>query len=87
MGEDMVFTPFHDLGEVTVFPKTTAEEMPERIKDADIIVANKLPMNEQTLSGAEQLKLVCLTATGTNNLDTEYLKSTNFKQVQISGLR
>lgn len=85
VGEDMVFTPFHDLGEVTVFPKTTAEEMPERIKDADIIVANKLPMNEQTLSGAEQLKLVCLTATGTNNLDTEYLKSRCIQARNVAG--
>lgn len=85
MGEDMVFTPFYKLGEVTVYPKTSPEEMPERIKDADIIVANKLPMCGKTLGGAEHLKLVCLTATGTNNLDVEYLKSRGIQARNVAG--
>ena len=37
VGEDMVFTPFFELGEVDIYPATSVEEMPERIKDADII--------------------------------------------------
>ena len=74
LGEDMVFTPFLHLGEVTIYPSTSEKEMPERVKDADIIVANKLPMCEETLKDAKNLKLVCLTATGINNLDGEYLK-------------
>ena len=49
VGEDIVFTPFQHLGEVTVYSETSADEMPERIADADIIVANKLPMCEKTL--------------------------------------
>lgn len=85
VGEDMVFTPFYDLGEVTIYPKTLPEEMPERVKDADIIVANKLPMCKETLSGAEHLKLVCLTATGTNNLDGEYLKSRGIQARNVAG--
>lgn len=85
VGEDMVFTPFDSLGEVTIYPKTSPEEMPERIKDADIIVANKLPMNEQTLGQAEHLKLVCLTATGTNNLDVPYLKSRSIQARNVAG--
>lgn len=85
VGEDMVFTPFQHLGEVTIYPKTAPEEMPERIKDADIIVANKLPMCEKTLSGAEHLKLVCLTATGTNNLDVGYLKSRGIQARNVAG--
>ena len=39
LGEDMVFTPFLHLGEVTIYPSTSEKEMPERVKDADIIVA------------------------------------------------
>lgn len=74
MGEDMVFTPFQNLGEVVIYPKTSAKEMPARVEDADIIVANKLPMDEETLAGARNLKLICVTATGINNLDREYLK-------------
>lgn len=85
LGEDMVFTPFLPLGEVTVYPVTTVEEMPERVKDADIIVANKLPMCEETLKGAKHLKLVCLTATGINNLDGEYLKKRGIRACNVAG--
>ena len=74
VGEDMVFTPVQNLGEAVIYPKTSAEEMPARVEDADIIVANKLPMDEETLKEARNLKLICLTATGINNLDREYLK-------------
>lgn len=83
MGEDMVFTPFHELGEVVIYPKTVAAEMPERIQDADIIVANKLPMNETTLAGADRLKLICLTATGFNNLDREYLTARGIRACNV----
>ncbi len=85
VGEDMVFTPFHNLGEVTIYPATLPEEMPERIKDADIIVANKLPMCEKTLDGAKHLKLICLTATGTNNLDKDYLRSRGIQARNVAG--
>ena len=43
LGEDMVFTPFHKLGDVVIYLSTTETEMPERVKDADVIIANKLP--------------------------------------------
>ena len=85
VGEDMVFTPFFELGEVDIYPATSEEEMPERIKDADIIMANKLPMNEKTLKDAKNLKLVCLTATGYNNLDGEYLKSRGIHACNVPG--
>lgn len=85
VGEDMVFTPFFELGEVEIYPATTEEEMPERIKDADIIMANKLLMNEQTLKDAKNLKLICLTATGYDNLDGEYLKKRGIHACNVPG--
>ena len=85
LGEDMVFTPFFPLGEVKIYPSTLPEEMPERVRDADIIVANKLPMCEKTLKDAENLKLICLTATGINNLDGEYLKKRGIRACNVAG--
>lgn len=85
MGEDMVFTPFHELGETVIYPVTSPEEMPERVADADIIVANKLPMCEKTLKGADRLKLICLTATGINNLDGKYLTSRGIMACNVAG--
>lgn len=84
-GEDIVYTQFEALGEVVVYPATTEEEMPERIKDADIIIANKLPMCERTLKDAKNLKLICLTATGYNNLDGEYLQSRGIGGCNVPG--
>ena len=68
LGQDMVFTPFEALGEVVIYPTTTADEMEEKTKDADVIVANKVPICESTIGKARNLKLVCLTATGKTEL-------------------
>ena len=44
LGEDMVFTPFEALGEVVIYRTTTADEMEAKTLDADVIVANKVPI-------------------------------------------
>lgn len=85
LGEDMVFTPFHKLGDVAIYPSTTEAEMPERVRDADVIIANKLPVCEKTIQNAENLKLVCVTATGINNLDGDYLKKRGIAAYNVAG--
>lgn len=85
LGEDMVFTPFHRYGDVVIYPSTRPEEVPERVKDAEVIVANKVPICEETIGKAEQLKLVCLTATGINNLDGIYLKKKGIAAYNVAG--
>ena len=81
LGNDVNLTQFDTLGEVIKYPGTIAAQVPQRIKDADIIIANKLPMNETTLVGAKDLKLICLTATGTNNIDFDY---TNLRNIRVT---
>lgn len=85
LGEDMVFTPFHRCGDVVIYSSTKPEEVPERVKDAQVIVANKVPICEETIGKAGQLKLVCLTATGINNLDGEYLKKRGIAAYNVAG--
>lgn len=85
LGEDMDFTPFDRFGEVVIYPSSTVAEVPDRVKDCDVIVANKVAMNEETLAGAENLKLVCLTATGINNLDGAYLKKRGIAAYNVAG--
>lgn len=76
VGLDIDVERFRALGEVDVYPNTvTAEEVAERVKDADIAVSNKAPMNEESLKGAENLKLVCEFATGYDNVDVEYCRT------------
>ena len=85
LGQDMVFTPFEELGKVVIYHTTTAEEMEAKTLDADVIVANKVPICEETIGKARNLKLVCLTATGFNNLDGEYLKKRGIAAYNVAG--
>lgn len=73
IGRDIDLTSFSKLGTVTYYGFSTPEEMRERITDADILILNKMRADSYTLEKASHLKLICVTATGTNNLDKDYL--------------
>lgn len=75
LGDDVNVAQFSDLGEVVTYDLTQKAEINERITDADVVIINKLPMCEETLKDAKNLKLICLTATGTNNIDFSYTDS------------
>ena len=75
IGEDLDLSGFESLGEVVKYSFSTPQEISERSKDADVIILNKPTINEESIGTAEKLKLVCVTGTGTNNLDKEYLAS------------
>ncbi|MCR5216821.1 MAG: D-2-hydroxyacid dehydrogenase [Lachnospiraceae bacterium] len=84
-GEDMDLSPFQKLGEVEMYPTSTTKEAAERVKDADVIIVNKVLMNQETLAGASHVKLIALTATGYNNVDLAYAKSRNIAVANVSG--
>lgn len=85
IGEDIDLSGFERFGEVVIYDYSTSEEVPERVKDADIIVLNKVLVNESTIGQAKSLKLVCVTATGTNNLDKDYLASRGIEWRNVAG--
>lgn len=85
IGDDIDLSGYDALGEVVKYGFSTPEEIPDRIKDADVIILNKAPVNEQTIGGAKNLKLVCVTATGTNNLDKEYLAKRKIAWRNVAG--
>ena len=85
IGEDIDLSAFDTLGEVVKYPFSTAEEALERTKDADVIVLNKVEINEASIGQAEHLKLVCVTATGTNNLDKDYLAERGIEWRNVAG--
>ena len=57
----------------------------DRIKDVDIIINNKVKLNKSNLQYAKKLKLICLTATGTNNIDFSCTKQLGIKVCNIVG--
>ena len=85
IGEDIDLSAYDALGEVVKYGFSTLEEIPERVKDADVLIVNKIAVNEQTIGTAKNLKLVCVTATGTNNLDKEYLKKRGIAWRNVAG--
>ena len=85
IGEDIDLSGYDALGEVVKYDFSTALEVPERVKDADVIVTNKMQINEAAVGNADRLKLVCVTATGTNNLDKEYLEGRGIAWRNVAG--
>ena len=85
IGSDLDLSEFDALGEVVMYDFSTPAEALERTRDADIIVLNKTPINKDTIGQAERLKLVCVTATGTNNLDKDYLAQRGIEWRNVAG--
>ena len=83
LGNDIDISFFEEFGDVTYYDTTTSEQVAERVKDAEIIIANKAPLNESTLAGAKNLKLISETATGYNNVDLEYCQ--RFRRLSDTG--
>lgn len=85
VGVDTPVDCFEELGEVTCYPNTTtAEEVRERTKDADIIVANKARLNEESLRESPNVKLICEFATGFDNCDLTYCNSRGIKVANVA---
>ena len=85
IGKDIDLTVFEKFGNVTIYGFSTQEEMRERVIDADILILNKMLANSYTLEKASHLKLICVTATGTNNLDKEYLQQRGIAWRNVAG--
>ena len=83
-GTDISVDCWNELGEVTIYPNTvTVEDIRERVKDADIIIANKARMCEETLKDAPNVKLICELATGFDNCDLAYCSSRGIKVTNV----
>jgi glycerate dehydrogenase len=59
----------------TFYGNTKPQDLHSRIKNADVVVSNKVVLDKETLSHAKQLKLICIAATGTNNIDLKAAKT------------
>ncbi len=85
IGEDLDLSGFEALGEVVKYSFSTPAEVRERTKDADVIILNKPLINAESIGAAQNLKLVCVTGTGTNHLDKEYLASRGIAWRNVAG--
>ena len=80
VGTDVSVDRIGEFGDVAIYDNTvTVEEVCERVKDADIVIANKSPLREETLKDAPKVKLICEFATGYDNCDLEYCTARGIK--------
>lgn len=85
LGSDIDLSPFKRFGEIEMYDFSTPEEVDIRLRDADVAIINKSLINEKTIGNAKNLKLICVTATGINNLDTDYLSNRGIKWRNVAG--
>ncbi len=85
LGSDIPLTVFSDMGEFVSYPKTSPEEAPDRVADADVIVTNKVKLRADILCHAPNLKLICVTATGYDNVDIDYCKEHGVAVCNVKG--
>lgn len=85
VGEVPNIDDLKSLGDVTFYQTTSPEETEERIKDAEIVITNKVVLDKDLINGAENLKLICVAATGMNNIDRDSAKDADIPVKNVSG--
>lgn len=85
LGDDIDFSLFRAIANVTVYGMTAPQTVTEHIGNSDVIIVNKVKLNQDNLKEAENLKLICVTATGYDNIDIEYCKSRQIAVCNVCG--
>jgi lactate dehydrogenase-like 2-hydroxyacid dehydrogenase len=83
LGCDIDIECFKKFGQVEVYGVTKYEQTKERLKDADIVITNKVVIDKEVMDNTN-LKLICVAATGMNNIDLEYAKE---KQIVVKNVK
>ena len=76
---------FEHLGEVEVYQTTSAEDVQTRITNCDVIVTNKVVISAEHMSATPTLKLICVAATGMNNIDLDAAKEREIVVKNVAG--
>ncbi|RXJ98449.1 hydroxyacid dehydrogenase [Arcobacter sp. CECT 8989] len=84
LGNDISLEKFNELGNVTIYETTSEDETLERIKNCDVVITNKVVITKEIMNNSD-IKLICVTATGTNNVDIEYAKKNGIEVKNVVG--
>ncbi len=85
LGDDIDLSLFNQFGETVIYPITEKEQIAERISDCDVCIINKVKMTKDVLICASKLKLICVAATGFDNIDTEFCKENGIAVCNVAG--
>lgn len=85
LGQDLDLSPLESFGEVCIYQSTTEKETPDHCTDSEILVINKVKINENTLPDTGKVRLICEFATGYDNIDLEYCRKNNIAVCNVVG--
>ncbi len=83
LGDDLDISSLESFGTLTVYQTTSKEETLERIQIADIVITNKVVITANMMEETPRLKLICIAATGMNNVDLDAAK---FKGIEVKNV-
>ncbi|NLN55626.1 MAG: hypothetical protein GX148_04910 [Clostridiales bacterium] len=84
LGEDLNLSPLNNLGEVVIYKSTRPEEVAGRLSGIDVVMINKVKLNETNLQDTN-IKLICIAATGYDNVDIEYCRKRGIAVTNMVG--
>ncbi len=85
LGDDISLKPIEKFGNLKVYKRTSKFETLERVKNADIVITNKVVIDKEIIENSQKLKLICVAATGMNNIDLESAKSNGIFVKNVAG--
>ena len=85
IGSDIDLSLYERYGELKVYSTTTQDEFVDHVGDSDVIIINKLKVGRQNLPACPHVRLVCVTATGFDNIDTEYCRENGIAVCNVVG--
>ncbi len=84
LGHDVKLESFNKFGDITTYESTKPEETLQRVQDAQVVVTNKVVIDKNIIDNSS-VKLICVAATGMNNIDLEYAKQKGIIVKNVSG--
>jgi glycerate dehydrogenase len=84
LGDDITLEQFEKYGKITTYESTKKEQTLQRIADANIIVTNKVVIDKNIMDNSD-IKLICVAATGMNNIDLDYAEQKGIEVKNVAG--
>ncbi len=85
LGQTISLEPIRALGDLTVYQRTSPEEVFERIADCNVLIVNKIRMGKEQMEAAPGLRLICEAGTGVDNIDVECAQSMGIAVKNVTG--
>lgn len=85
LGEDIDLSPIEAIAHPVCYETTSPDEVASRISDTDVVIVNKIKLNASNLCDARQLKLICVAATGYDNIDLAYCREHGIALCNVPG--